>query len=185
MKERIIDAAVECFRKYGPQRTSMADIAEAAGVSRKTLYRHFEDRTTLIERILIRQMLMFVARIEQHVATYTDFRESLVSGSIVAIETARADALFIETIQRATNHRLDQLFFGRHEEIVKSTHRIWDSAIAMGRKQGIVKQGLADERIIELIINIQALLLMREDYGPAEQRAFLEDVLVPAIIQDS
>ena len=181
MKDKIIGAAVECFRKFGPQRTSMADIAEAAGVSRKTLYRHFEDRSTLIERVLMHQMLVFAARIEQHVAAYTDFKEALVSGSIMAVATAREDELFNEIIQRATNHRVEQLFFGSHGEIIKRTHRIWDSAIAMGRKQGAVRQDLSDERVVQLIISIQALLLMRDDYGEAEQRAFLQDVLVPAV----
>jgi AcrR family transcriptional regulator len=37
-QHKIVDAAVRCFERYGPQRTSMSDIAEEAGISRRTLY---------------------------------------------------------------------------------------------------------------------------------------------------
>lgn len=183
MKDKIIGAALECFGQYGPQRTSMADIAEATGISRKTLYRHFEDRTALIEQVLLHRMRVFATKIEEQVATYTDFKKALVSGSIAAVATAREDTLFNEIVQRATSHRVEQFLFGfgRRDEIIRATHRIWDSAIAMGREQGAVRQDLSNERIVELIIGIQALLLMRDDYGPTEQRTFLQDVLVPAI----
>ena len=50
-RHEIVDAAVRCFERYGPQRTSMRDIAEEAGISRRTLYRVFDDRSALIEEI--------------------------------------------------------------------------------------------------------------------------------------
>src|SRR5215213_3342574 len=42
-KERIAAAAVEQHLSVGPSRTSISSIAEAAGVTRLTVYRHFAD----------------------------------------------------------------------------------------------------------------------------------------------
>ena len=43
-KARLMDAAEECFDRYGVVKTTMDDIAKTAGVSRPTVYRHFDDR---------------------------------------------------------------------------------------------------------------------------------------------
>jgi AcrR family transcriptional regulator len=42
-RERIAEAAVRQHLSVGPSRTSIASIAEAAGVTRLTVYRHFAD----------------------------------------------------------------------------------------------------------------------------------------------
>jgi AcrR family transcriptional regulator len=44
----IIDAALRCFRQFGMQKTTLQDVADAAGLSRATVYRYFPDRAVLI-----------------------------------------------------------------------------------------------------------------------------------------
>jgi AcrR family transcriptional regulator len=44
---RITESAVELHETLGPARTSMAAVAERAGVERSTLYRHFPDEAAL------------------------------------------------------------------------------------------------------------------------------------------
>ena len=45
---RIIEAAIGTFVRYGAKKTTMADIAEAAGVSRQTVYASFGDKDGII-----------------------------------------------------------------------------------------------------------------------------------------
>lgn len=47
-KERILNAAIRTFLRYGARKTSMNDIAKAAGVSRQTLYDLFGGKEDLI-----------------------------------------------------------------------------------------------------------------------------------------
>lgn len=47
-KEKIVDAAIRAFVLYGATKTSMADIGNAAGVSRQTLYDIFGSKDELI-----------------------------------------------------------------------------------------------------------------------------------------
>jgi AcrR family transcriptional regulator len=42
-RRRIVEAAIQLHRTKGPARTTLSDIARAAGVQRHTLYRHFPD----------------------------------------------------------------------------------------------------------------------------------------------
>ena len=46
-RQRIVDAAVELHTTLGPARTSVAAIAERAGVTRPTVYAHFPDARAL------------------------------------------------------------------------------------------------------------------------------------------
>ena len=47
MRERILDAAERCLERFGIQKTTLADVAEEAGVARVTVYRQFADRDAL------------------------------------------------------------------------------------------------------------------------------------------
>jgi len=47
-RQRIVDATVALHGTVGPAATTIAGIAEAAGVTRLTVYRHFPDETALV-----------------------------------------------------------------------------------------------------------------------------------------
>lgn len=48
-ERRIVEAAVELHTSLGPARTSVAAVAERAGVQRHTVYAHFPDRLSLFK----------------------------------------------------------------------------------------------------------------------------------------
>lgn len=47
-EEKIIDAAVRVFSRYGVKRTSMNDIASEAGIARQTLYNAFANKDDVL-----------------------------------------------------------------------------------------------------------------------------------------
>ncbi|MEM7139578.1 MAG: helix-turn-helix domain-containing protein [Actinomycetota bacterium] len=51
-RNAILDAAFTKFAAYGFDRTSMADIAEAAGMSRPALYQHFANKEAIFREML-------------------------------------------------------------------------------------------------------------------------------------
>jgi AcrR family transcriptional regulator len=48
-RQRIVEAALECFAEHGYRTTSIDDIASRAEVSRATLYQYFESKDALPE----------------------------------------------------------------------------------------------------------------------------------------
>ncbi len=48
-RQRIIDAAYLLFYKTGFMRSSIDAVAEAAGITKRTLYQHFDSKDALIE----------------------------------------------------------------------------------------------------------------------------------------
>lgn len=55
-EQRILDAASELFVHYGYDKTTVSDIARAAGVSKGAIYLHFKSKDDLFEGLLIREM---------------------------------------------------------------------------------------------------------------------------------
>ncbi|WP_339269476.1 TetR family transcriptional regulator [Paenibacillus sp. FSL W8-0187] len=50
-KEAILDAAEQTLRRYGPDKTSVVDVAKALQVSHGSLYRHFPSKAALREAV--------------------------------------------------------------------------------------------------------------------------------------
>ena len=48
---RILEAAADALRKFGPARATIVDIAEAAGMSHANVYRYFPSKAALIEEV--------------------------------------------------------------------------------------------------------------------------------------
>ncbi len=180
-KQVVREAALSCFRQYGVHRTSMADIADAADISRKTLYRVFEDRTALIEHLIAHRMADLGTSIRKKVRGFKDFEQALIEGPIATVRLGQEDTLLVEIILAATNHRIEQFLLRGNPQIISHMNETWFPVIEAGRKQGIVSKALSNERIVEIIMHMQLLLWMGDDLGPAEQRSLMRDVLWPAV----
>lgn len=48
LHERILEATQRCLSRYGAGKTGIADVASEAGVSRQSVYNHFETRSNLL-----------------------------------------------------------------------------------------------------------------------------------------
>ena len=51
-RDRILEAAKDCFLSYGFKKTSMADIAEKVRISRPALYLHFENKEAIFRALV-------------------------------------------------------------------------------------------------------------------------------------
>lgn len=56
IKERIIAKAREQFFRYGVKSVTMDDIARELGISKKTIYQHFEDKDAIVYQLMIGEM---------------------------------------------------------------------------------------------------------------------------------
>lgn len=55
-KERILEGASELFKKNGFKSVTMDEIAKSLGMSKRTIYENFNDKDTLIESCLLKNM---------------------------------------------------------------------------------------------------------------------------------
>ena len=76
-RHRVAKSALDVFLRYGYARTKMADIAEAAGLSRPTLYLSFPDKETVFRAVVEMIVSAKLATIREGVARLRDFDAKL------------------------------------------------------------------------------------------------------------
>ena len=89
-REGFVDAAERCFSQFGLGRTTMSDVATAAGVHRATLYRYFADRDELVLAVLLRESRPIIARAARRMEKAANVEEGLVRALVGAIEDLQA-----------------------------------------------------------------------------------------------
>jgi len=66
-RQALADAAVDLFTRRGYDAVTMADVAEAAGVSRRTAFRYFGSKDDLLMEYPLSWLLVFDEAVESHV----------------------------------------------------------------------------------------------------------------------
>ena len=93
VRERLLDAAEGCLAQFGPQKTSMEDVARAAGMSRATVYRYFENRDALLLGVASRQASGPRGRSDPlPLARYSTISDWMVEGLLFTLREIAAPA---------------------------------------------------------------------------------------------
>jgi AcrR family transcriptional regulator len=80
-REQLLAAATQAFARTGFAATSLDDIAEAAGISRVLLYRHFDSKTDLYRAVLDRAIGRLTAAVGTRDFTYASIDALLAAAS--------------------------------------------------------------------------------------------------------
>jgi AcrR family transcriptional regulator len=94
-RDRVLDAAEDTLRRFGPGKTTVVDVARALGVSHGTVYRHFASKADLLDAVLARWLSRInppLAEIAAQDGPATDrLRRLLVTLMAFKQEKARTD----------------------------------------------------------------------------------------------
>ena len=78
-RRQILDAAYESFYQRGFARSSVDEIAAMAGVTKRTLYNHFDSKDSLLAAVLETQRELSPNRIQKYQERYSGNAEQFVS----------------------------------------------------------------------------------------------------------
>lgn len=133
---RILSAADELFNRYGIKSVTMDDISKSLGMSKKTIYQHFQDKNELVLTLVQRT-------IEEH---QTKFNDATKSARNAVEEIVRMMQFTSDTFSRANPNKFYdlqkyhpagwQLFRQYKEEIVMNQVI---ANLEKGRKQGLYR----------------------------------------------
>jgi len=70
--DAVMDAAASCYLRFGVAKTTATDIAQAAGISRATLYRRFGTHESIFLAVLTRESAAMAVDAEVYLARFTD-----------------------------------------------------------------------------------------------------------------
>ncbi len=88
-EDAILTATVSCIGRYGLDRMSMDDVADAAGVGRATVFRRFGSKEELLRRTIAREGALLLEELKRSVADIADPVERLVEALVAAARLRR------------------------------------------------------------------------------------------------
>lgn len=92
--DELLDALRDCVMALGVRRTTFAEVARRADISRMTLYRHLGDVQTGVAELMTREFALLLVDIQQGVAALPTARERLVEAAVLSIERLSEQELF-------------------------------------------------------------------------------------------
>ena len=75
--QRILQAAIRVFNKYGLRKTTMRDIAESAGMSKSSLYYYFRDKKKILSSVIRQEVETLIEKLRAAVAEAASPQEKL------------------------------------------------------------------------------------------------------------
>ncbi|GAA3232981.1 TetR/AcrR family transcriptional regulator [Actinocorallia longicatena] len=196
--DRIVDAAEECFTRFGVAKTTVEDVAQAAGMSRATLYRNFAGgRDELILAVFLRDVERFLDSLADRLASLiggpadggTPGAEGLDGGEAV-VDGIMAAVAFVQGEPRIAALLVPEAVGHTQAVVNQASQRVLDLCASrvepyfdLAREAGLVRADLDVAGVVELLFRmIASLSLSPLDRPEAETRRFLRLHVVPALI---
>ena len=182
-RERLLAAAEACYLERGPSRTRMGDIANRAGVHRRTVYDYFPTKDALLAASFVRAISGVQEVSEPCWQTDEPFLDRLVNAMIVGLQAARSSptmALLIGADELGRTFRAAEASDLWGESLAKVLGRRIEVAMAAGE----VRDDLSAETMAHWVTRIAFSLAAEqgrpEDGGDAGLiRAFIPACLAP------
>lgn len=89
----VLDAAYALFCRQGIARTTMEDVARAAGLSRITVYRRVASKEALVEQVVLREFRRYLGRFLDDVSRADTVTDRLVTGFVSSLRAIRGNPL--------------------------------------------------------------------------------------------
>jgi AcrR family transcriptional regulator len=171
--DRILDAAEELFTGQDPGSVGMNEIAKAAGCSRATLYRYFENREALRTAYVNRETYRLFDAIKEKISGITDPRERLSAGITTTLRLVR------ESPALSSWFAITQPPIGG--ELAEQSDVITALAAAFVNSLGADDPAVVESRARWLVRVITSLLIF-PGRDIADEQAMVEEFVVPIVV---
>lgn len=150
----ILDAARSCVLDFGMQRTTLAEIARRAGVSRPTVYRRWPDTRAVVADLLTRE----ISRALPQVTDTGSARSQLVQGLVDVVSQIRDHPLF-EKIRVADQELLTTYIIDRLGKSQRSIFDLLSFMVAAGQHDGSIREGPTSEIAAMVLLIAQSVVV--------------------------
>ena len=180
-RQRILAAAVTCFKERDPAKTTMEDIAKEARLDRKTVYRTFSNRTALLDAIAMQRISEVVGRVKKAVDACPSLDTAIVKGATQSLRLLRKDQIFMSLVKNANDRGVELYLIDPKSPVLESMLSVWRDAFARARARGELRSDLDNTEIANWLRGVHFLLLLREDLSAKGQEALLRKFVLPAL----
>ncbi|MFE9498012.1 TetR/AcrR family transcriptional regulator [Streptomyces collinus] len=188
--DHVLDAVRDCVLAVGVRRTTLADVARRAGVSRMTLYRRWPDLRTLVGDLMTREWIDVASRAIPAPSPGTDTRARIVTGLVAGVAAFREHPLFRKIVDVDPELLLPYVL-DRRGASQEALLALLADALREGHADGSVRTAHTERQARALLLIVQSFALslrtMTDEDDPeldslaflGELRTLLERTLTP------
>jgi AcrR family transcriptional regulator len=181
LRATVLRAARACFLRYGVRKTSMEDVARAAGITRQALYRVVGGAGELAEAVVVERIREIAEELAPVAAAAPTFEDAVPAIALASIDGARRDEELRNFFATSTTWRVHHLMTGHFPEIADVVLELFVPVLARGRREGLLRPDVSDREVVDWIRGVQLMLILRDDLDPGEERELLRKFLVPSV----
>lgn len=170
--DRILDAAEKLFTEHDPGSIGMNEIARAAGCSRATLYRYFENREALRAAYVHRETYRLYHVIKQQISGIDDPRERLVAGVITTLRTVRESPALSSWFARTQPPIGGEM--AEQSEVIRALAAAFLNSLGPDDPAAV-------ERRARWLVRVITSLLLFPGSDAAEEEAMVTEFVVPIV----
>jgi AcrR family transcriptional regulator len=138
--DQILDAARATVLDFGISRTTVAEVARRAGLSRMTVYRRYPDGAALMRALMTREFGALLAAAQAEAAGAPTARERLVQAAITTVDGLMTAPLMLRLLELEPELLLPYLTerIGRFQRLARGAVR---ATIIEGQQDGSIRDG--------------------------------------------
>lgn len=181
-RERVVQAAMECFLKGGIEAVQLRLVAEKAGVAVRSIERYFHGRYGLLEATGLAIVHKAFKDLRTYLATPA-FQAMSGREQLMAILRHRLDHCLeshesiicvIELEVYAFRHGESQSLFHRFRESLKDVEEVINQCIDKGLADGSINLGVSRQKLLDTLVVdfngfIMRLAFLQAEEGKSEQ----------------
>ncbi|HEV7862092.1 MAG TPA: TetR/AcrR family transcriptional regulator [Acidimicrobiia bacterium] len=160
VRRRIFTSAISCFKQYGLRRTTMDDVAAAAGVSRKTVYNYFVNKTGLVAEVIFDEARRVNARARRTLDLDRPGPALLVEAELALLVSARKSP-YIDILLNPGDFGATAEVIDRSERVAAVQHEYWDPILDRLAERGELPADLSRTEIVEWLTFVHVGLCAR------------------------
>ena len=170
--DRILDAAEQLYTQRDQASIGMNEIARAAGCSRATLYRYFENREALRTAYVHRETRRLNRAIAGEIGGIEDPRERLIASMTAALRMVR-ESPALSSWFAVSRPPIGGEVAG-HSDVITALAAAFVNSL--GQEDAAVV-----ERRARWVVRVLTSLLMYPGRDDADERAMIEEFVVPIV----
>jgi AcrR family transcriptional regulator len=183
-RARMLDAAESCLQRFGPAKTTVEDVAQAAGLSRATVYREFGSRDALLLAVAAREADRVAGEAELFLRRFDDVGSWLVEGILFCLREIPKRPLLARFVAPQDLGATGRMVL-TSERMLAIGAEILRPIFEPAQRAGLLHDGLELDALIEWVLRI--LMSYLAVPGPPERseedlRRLLRAMLLPAVL---
>lgn len=182
-RDRIVAAAAACFMRYGVAKTTVEDIAAAAGLSRATVYRSFTGgRDELILSVVLRDLAGYLDHLAERLRREQTAEAAIVEGVLDSVAWVREAPQVSPFLAPDSAGHAQAAVAGAAERVLELCCDYVRPYFDLAQRQGMLRQGIDVEGSMEFLFRIiSSMAVMPRTRDAEATRRFLRTYVVPVL----